>query len=312
MNVRTFRIRPDRPLEPIESGDGSLGALDGPTWHDVTGTDEEWADACADDLDLSPFSTELVSGHRRIAFGLVTRNTVSFRVPMVGDDGVSVDHLVGVCFEDRLVTFHNAPAATLDRYVPGGRTVDSVSDLVVALFAHFSFELVDIGHGVKDRIDELTERVHQSGGQLHAASLRDLDTRFHCIDSAVDDHRHVLNILTGATNDAVDLTDTVPPLAIAVGNIQALADDVDTYDRRLERLQDRYSAQLQERVNHRINILTMISAIFLPLSLLAGIYGMNFEHMPGTGLRWGFWILMAVMLAIALGLSWFFWRRQWR
>jgi magnesium transporter len=238
-------------------------------------------------------------------------------VPIVGDDGVSIEFLVGVCFEDRLVTFHAAPSASIERFVQrlehttDHDRVDSVSDLVAALFAHFSFELVDAGHRVKEQIDELNDRAHQPGGQLHATALHDLDVRFHSVDDAVDDHRHVLNILAGATNEAVDLSDTVPPFAIALGNIGALADDVDMYDRRLERLRHRYTAQLQERANHRINILTMISAIFLPLSLLAGIYGMNFEHMPGIDVRRGFWILMAVMLALSVGLAWFFRRRRW-
>ena len=105
--------------------------------------------------------------------------------------------------------------------------------------------------------------------------------------------------------------DSVPPFAIALGNVDALDDDIRVYDGRLERLHDRYAGQRQERVNHRINILTLISAIFLPLSLLAGIWGMNFEGIPGIGHPGGFTVVIAAMAALALALGRCLRRQNW-
>ena len=62
--------------------------------------------------------------------------------------------------------------------------------------------------------------------------------------------------------------------------------------------------------NQIVTALTVISAIFLPLGLLAGIFGMNFEKIPGLSNPWGFWILMAAMLGMsAVALLWFRRRR---
>ena len=62
-------------------------------------------------------------------------------------------------------------------------------------------------------------------------------------------------------------------------------------------------------MNKRLSRLTIISAIFLPLTLLAGIYGMNFEVMPELDLSWGYPALLGVMGGIALLLLlWFRWR----
>ena len=56
--------------------------------------------------------------------------------------------------------------------------------------------------------------------------------------------------------------------------------------------------------------LTIASVIFLPLTFLAGIYGMNFDNMPELHTRTGYFIVIGVMLAIAGGLIWRF--RRWR
>lgn len=326
MDVTTFRVREDGSIGRVGDGDHarSLVPADGSTWSDVTGTEQEWARVCADELDLTSFGADLMSRHRQIAFGLVTHDAASFRVPILGpstgDDAAGpyvVDELSGVCLGDRLVTFHTRPSPSIDNFVsellgsPERSRIDSISDLVAALLGHLSFDLVDAGHRLRERIDALTKQADRPDGAPYAAELHDVGALFHDVDSAVGDYRQVLKILAGARTDVLDLSSTIPPLGIAVGNVEALADDVRVYDARLDRLRDQYEAHLQERVNHRINILTLISAIFLPLSLLAGIWGMNFEHMPGIGLRWGFAIMMAAMVAIAAGLGWFFGRRHW-
>jgi len=57
--------------------------------------------------------------------------------------------------------------------------------------------------------------------------------------------------------------------------------------------------------------LTVLTAIFLPLNLIAGIFGMNFEFIPLLHLSNGFWIAMIIMLLTASGLLLFFWRKRY-
>jgi magnesium transporter len=57
--------------------------------------------------------------------------------------------------------------------------------------------------------------------------------------------------------------------------------------------------------------LTIFSAIILPLSLIAGIYGMNFENMPELRTRYGYYITIASMFLVAVGLLFYFWRKGW-
>ncbi|HEY8487563.1 MAG TPA: CorA family divalent cation transporter, partial [Thermaerobacter sp.] len=67
-----------------------------------------------------------------------------------------------------------------------------------------------------------------------------------------------------------------------------------------------------ERTNRLILRLTVLSTIFLPLTFLTGIYGMNFEYMPELELPWAYPALLAFMLVLGVGLWWFFKREyEW-
>jgi magnesium transporter len=72
---------------------------------------------------------------------------------------------------------------------------------------------------------------------------------------------------------------------------------------------DTYRSTVAERTNEVMKVLTVFSAIFLPLSLLAGIYGMNFANMPELEWHWGYFALVGVMTTVAVGLWLYFaWR----
>ena len=65
------------------------------------------------------------------------------------------------------------------------------------------------------------------------------------------------------------------------------------------------------RTNDVVKILTIFSAIVLPLSLIAGIYGMNFENMPELHTRNGYYVALAMMFIVGVGLIIYFWRKGW-
>ena len=88
-----------------------------------------------------------------------------------------------------------------------------------------------------------------------------------------------------------------------------------THVRRLEgtaetAVQMHFSAQ-SHRTNNIMRTLTVLTAIFLPLNLVTGFFGMNFEGLPLIHSATGFWIVFGVMLVLGLGLSWYFWRKNY-
>ena len=70
-------------------------------------------------------------------------------------------------------------------------------------------------------------------------------------------------------------------------------------------------AVVSNKTNDIMKTLAVLSAIILPLSLIAGIYGMNFENMPELKSENGYWLTLGAMALITVVLLWYFWRRGW-
>jgi magnesium transporter len=72
-----------------------------------------------------------------------------------------------------------------------------------------------------------------------------------------------------------------------------------------------YLSVVSNRMNEIMKVLTIFSAIMLPLTFIAGVYGMNFDNMPELHSRYGYFATIAVMIVVALIMLFFFWWRGW-
>jgi magnesium transporter len=94
-------------------------------------------------------------------------------------------------------------------------------------------------------------------------------------------------------------------------------DMVETYRELTSGLMDVYLSSISNRMNEIMKLLTVISSIFIPLTFIAGIYGMNFNteksrwNMPELNWDYGYIFCLGLMLVIAAGLVFFFWKRGW-
>jgi magnesium transporter len=74
---------------------------------------------------------------------------------------------------------------------------------------------------------------------------------------------------------------------------------------------DLYNAGISKRLNETIRILTVISTIFIPLTFIAGVYGMNFDNMPELYWEYGYYICIAAMFTILVTMLLFFKKKRW-
>lgn len=89
------------------------------------------------------------------------------------------------------------------------------------------------------------------------------------------------------------------------------SDAVDAYGELLTGMHDFHQSTTGQRLNEVMKVLTIISTLFVPLTFLAGIYGMNFAHMPELGWRWSYPLFWLVTVAVGAGMITFFRRRRW-
>jgi magnesium transporter len=76
-------------------------------------------------------------------------------------------------------------------------------------------------------------------------------------------------------------------------------------------LMDLYLSTVGQRTNEVMRVLTVIASLFIPLTFLAGLYGMNFQYMPELAFRWAYPVLLGVMGVLAVGMLQYFKRKGW-
>jgi magnesium transporter len=88
-------------------------------------------------------------------------------------------------------------------------------------------------------------------------------------------------------------------------------DAVETSRDMLSGMLDIYLSSVSNKMNEVMKVLTIIATIFIPLTFIAGIYGMNFQYMPELGWRWGYFAVVFVMFVIGISMVSFFKRKKW-
>jgi magnesium transporter len=96
-----------------------------------------------------------------------------------------------------------------------------------------------------------------------------------------------------------------------------IAELLETYRELTADLRDLYMSAVSNRINETMRVLTIIATIFIPITFIASIFGMNFDpaaspwNMPELRWRWGYPVALGSMVLTATGMGWYFYRRGW-
>jgi magnesium transporter len=178
--------------------------------------------------------------------------------------------------------------------------------LIDSIVDHYLVTLEKIEREV-DRLEEIIMEKPESRtkGHIHELRLATLALR-----KAVYPLREAINRFTDSDH-AVKSEETDIFLRDLYDHTIHVMDMIETYRDMINGLYDLYLSEISFKMNNVMQILTIISTIFIPLSFLAGVYGMNFHHMPELEWRYGYYVLWAIMLCVAGGLLVFFRRKNW-
>jgi magnesium transporter len=215
----------------------------------------------------------------------------------------------------RLVTLHRAPMksvntvfARLDeskRAFPEGaaQILWSICDEMMDLYAPLIDEFAE-------EIDSVEEQVLADPQREQLERILDLRRQFSTLRRNVLPHRQVFGHLASTRHGPIDDTAALN-FRDTQDNVVRLADAIEQQRDLLNNVKDTYLSVVAQRTNDIMRVLTVFSAIMLPLSLVAGIYGMNFEKMPELHQGWGYPMALGIMVAIAVGLLAWFRRKKW-
>lgn len=88
-------------------------------------------------------------------------------------------------------------------------------------------------------------------------------------------------------------------------------DTIETFRDMVSGMLDIYLSSISNKMNEIMKVLTIIATIFIPLTFIAGLYGMNFEYMPELSWKWGYFAIWVVMIVIGASMMLYFRRKRW-
>lgn len=164
---------------------------------------------------------------------------------------------------------------------------------------------------IGDKMDELEDYIIQErASQQTMQYLYRLKRELAFIRRVVFPLRDMLGVLLRGETDLIQPT-TLPFLRDLSDHINQIIETLEAYRENIASLMDVYYATVDNRMNSVMKTLTVFSAIFMPLTFIVGVYGMNFEHIPELHTRYGYFVVLGVMATLAVGMLVYFRRRGW-
>ncbi len=165
-----------------------------------------------------------------------------------------------------------------------------------------------------DRLDDLEEAILENPAESAMAHVHRIRRELHALRLCVWPIREALNRITADTKHV--RKETLLFLRDCHDHVIQILDIIENYRDRLSSLSDLYFSSISTRMNEVIKVLTVITTIFMPLTFIVGVYGMNFNtdfpaNMPELNHPHGYVIVMGVMLVIFIGMLIFFWNLGW-
>ncbi len=178
--------------------------------------------------------------------------------------------------------------------------------LMDAVVDHYFLSVERIGDMVEELDEELLGNArHEDIPQLHRFKRNLLNLR-----RAIWPLREVLAGISRSESPLLQKENQMYWRDLYDHSVQVI-DMVETARDTLASMHDTYLSSLSNRMNEVMKILTIISTIFIPLTFIAGVYGMNFKNMPELEWQDGYFLVLAVMVTISLSLIIYFRRRRW-
>jgi magnesium transporter len=217
--------------------------------------------------------------------------------------------------DNYLLTFCEQPGTVFDGVrarIRSGRKIRELGSdylayaLIDAVVDNYFLLLEQLGDAIEDLEEELIQR--PAANIVHR--IHHFKREMLLLRKAVWPMREVLSSLS---RDEAIITsrDIRMYLRDVYDHSIHIIDNMETLRELLAGMLDLYVSSSSQRLNETMKTLTLFASIFMPLTFIAGVYGMNFDYMPELHWRWGYPLIMLVMAGCGAGLLYYFRRQHW-
>jgi len=293
------------------------------TWVNVDGLgDGSVLQALAEQFDLHPLAVEDVLNvrHRAKMEEHDRHLFVILRIPS-WDDGFDSEQVSLCVGSNFVITFQERPGDCLDgvrkRIRDGRQRIRSAGPdyLAYAIVDSVIDAYFPVLEAVGERLEDVENRILERPGSALVAEIQRTKHDMLGLRRTIWPHREFLGAVVRNESELVD-EHTRMFFRDAHDHAVRIVDLVDTYREVAGGLMDLYLSVQNNRMSDVMKVLTIMASVFIPLTFIAGIYGMNFDtsaawNMPELAWRWGYPAVLLVMAGIAGFLMVYFRRRGW-
>ncbi|MBP2831928.1 magnesium/cobalt transporter CorA [Aquimarina sp. U1-2] len=233
------------------------------------------------------------------------------------DENLVIEHISFVLGEGYVITFQESDGDVFDtirnrikhnkgrvRTMKADYLLYALMDAVVDNY----FNLIEV---MGDKIEELEDDLFQETPNDDIAhDIQSLKKEVLKIRKAIFPLREVVNRLDKNEYQLIG-EKTQFYLRDLYDHIIQVSENVEIYRDMIWGLMDMYMTTISNKMNEVMKVLTIMASIFIPLTFLAGVYGMNFENIPELRYRYGYHILWGVMILVFFSLLYYFKRKKW-
>jgi len=220
-----------------------------------------------------------------------------------------------ISFQERTGDVFNPVRERIQKTVPRVRFMGAdylAYAIIDAIVDHYFVVLEGIG----ERVESLEEELVAKPVSAHLDTIHSLKRELVHIRKAIWPMREVVGGFDRMESPLMHDYTRMYIRDLYEHTVQVI-DTVETYRDMVAGLLDIYLSSVSNRMNEVMKVLTIIATIFIPLSFLAGVYGMNFDtsaspfNLPELGFRYGYPLFWLIVIAVGGGLFWFFHRKRW-
>lgn len=222
------------------------------------------------------------------------------------------DYLTIFVKDNFLVTVIGAENTTLDAIEAEIRNNPFSFELTFYILMYYLASAVlqiDMNNAsvLRNRASELTDKMEANPESVPLDDIMRCKKEVGLVANIVDDQYHMLSFTPKLDwTNAEQVEKIISEMKHLFQGFEYLKRNLERQEDKLVAIHSQYQLMLQEKGNKRLNILTIVQAIFVPLTLIAGIYGMNFVKMPELQWPFGYFLILGIMgFIILIELLWF-------
>ncbi|MGB5434257.1 MAG: magnesium/cobalt transporter CorA [Maribacter sp.] len=163
---------------------------------------------------------------------------------------------------------------------------------------------------VSHKIETLEEEVYENPNREVAHNIQQLKKEVLKIRQWIYPVKELVGRLIDSENTLIS-KDTKLFLRDALDHSYEINESLQIYREMAMSLMEMYMSNMSNKMNEVMKVLTIMASIFIPLTFIAGIYGMNFDHMPELHWENGYYMVWGVMIALFIGMLFYFKRKHW-